>query len=131
MRQQTLVSVVDDDESVREALPDLIETFGFVARAFASAEEFLASNALGDTRCLVLDVSMATMSGPQLQAELKRRQIHIPIIFITGQDDPTLRATLRARGAVECLCKPLRERDLRLALADALGLDRGAGPLAD
>jgi FixJ family two-component response regulator len=108
--------VVDDDVSTRESLPDLLRTFGFVARPFASAEEFLASNALADTRCLLLDVSMPGMSGPQLQRELIDRGLKMPIIFITAQHDRYLRADLLARGAVECLLKPFSERALRSAL---------------
>src|SRR5215813_11072256 len=77
---RTLVSVVDDDESVREALPDLLREFGFDARAFASAEEFLGSDCIGDTKCLILDIAMPGMSGPALQHELARRQRVIPIV---------------------------------------------------
>jgi FixJ family two-component response regulator len=121
MLPRALISVVDDDVSSRESLPGLLQTLGFAAMPFASAEDFLASRALADTWCLILDVSMPGMSGPQLQDELRRRELNIPIIFITGQLDPTLRAELLARGAVECLFKPFRERDLRSAL------DRVAG----
>src|SRR6202035_2520680 len=79
--------VVDDDESVRESLPDLLREFGFAARAFASAQDFLSSDYLDKTRCLILDVAMPGMSGLDLQQELKRRGKEIPIIFITGQKD--------------------------------------------
>jgi FixJ family two-component response regulator len=112
--------VVDDDVSIRESLPDLLRTFGFAARAFASGQEFLDSDALVGTRCLILDVSMTGMSGPQLQSELTRRELKIPIIFITAISDPHLRAELLARGAVECLHKPFGERDLRSALDRAV-----------
>jgi FixJ family two-component response regulator len=111
-----LISVVDDDESVRESLPDLLDMLGFEARAFGSGAEFLASNALGDTRCLILDVSMPGLSGPQVQSELARRKSEIPIIFITALCDERRRAALLARGAIDCLYKPFGERDLRLAL---------------
>ncbi len=77
-----LISVVDDDESVRESLPDLLRECGFTVRAFSSAEEFLASDYLGQTRCLVLYVAMPGMSAPDLQTELARRQQEIPIVFI-------------------------------------------------
>jgi FixJ family two-component response regulator len=116
MQQGALISVVDDDVSSRESLPDLLRLFGFAAVTFVSAEEFLASDALAKTRCLLLDVSMPGMSGPQLQSELRRRGSAIPIIFITAHIDQELRADLIARGAVECLFKPFSEQDLRSAL---------------
>jgi FixJ family two-component response regulator len=112
-----LVSVVDDDESVRESLPDLLRQFGFVAEAFSSAEEFLGSDSLSETRCLVLDVAMPGMSGPEVQQELIRRQQEIPIVFITATEDKDIRPRLLACGAVECLFKPFSEA----ALLDALG----------
>ena len=121
MRQRALISVVDDDVSSRESLPDLLRTFGFAAVPFASAEDFLASDVLADTQCLILDVSMPGMSGPQLQCELSRRELNIPIIFITGHSDRTLRANLLAQGAVECLFKPFSENALRAALEYAVG----------
>jgi FixJ family two-component response regulator len=114
--RERLVSVVDDDESVRESLPDLLRQLGFAAEAFSSAEAFLASAALSETRCLILDVAMPGMSGPDLQRELARRGQGIPIVFITAQGDPAIRAHLLAQGAVECLFKPFGER----ALLDAL-----------
>src|ERR1700759_1365995 len=81
--KRSLVSVVDDDESVRESLPDLLREFGFMAQAFSSAEEFLASDCIGETRCLILDVAMPGMSGIDLQRELTLRRQDIPIVFIT------------------------------------------------
>jgi FixJ family two-component response regulator len=114
------VSVVDDDESVREALPDLLREFGFDARAFSSAEEFLASDCIGDTKCLLLDIAMPGMSGPALQLELARRQRDIPIVFITAQRDDTLPPELLEAGAVECLFKPFSETALLEALNVAL-----------
>jgi FixJ family two-component response regulator len=120
-QQRALISVVDDDASIRESLPGLLEMFGFAARPFASAEEFLASDALADTGCLILDVSMPGTSGPELQCELGRRNLSIPIIFITGQSDPNLRADLLARGAVACLLKPFSDDDLRAAIESAVG----------
>ena len=115
-----LISVVDDDESVRESLPDLLREFGFAAKAFSSAEEFLASDCLGQTRCLVLDVAMLGMSGPDLQQELTRRRQEIPIVFITAHRDEAVRPRLLARGAVECLFKPFSETALLEALNAAL-----------
>ncbi len=85
--ERPLVSVVDDDESVRESLPDLLWEFGCAVRAFASAEEFLISDCVAETRCLILDIAMPGMSGPDLQHELKRRRQEIPIVFITAHAD--------------------------------------------
>lgn len=117
---RSLVSVVDDDESVRESLPDLLWQFGFDARAFASAEDFLASDCIADTRCLILDIAMPGMSGPALQVELARRQLAIPIVFVTGQRDEAIRARLLEAGAVACLFKPFTETALLEALTVAL-----------
>jgi FixJ family two-component response regulator len=116
----SLVSVVDDDESVRESLPDLLREFGFAARAFSSAEDFLASDSVGKTKCLLLDIGMPGMSGPDLQRELKVRRQRIPIVFITAQGDETVRPRLLAEGAVECLFKPFTESALLEALNIAL-----------
>jgi len=96
-----LVSLVDDDESVRESLPDLLTEFGFAARVFSSPEEFLASDCLDQTKCLVLDIAMAGMNGPDLQRELTVRGRKIPIIFITASTDHTVRPQLLEQGAVE------------------------------
>jgi FixJ family two-component response regulator len=114
------VSVVDDDESVRESLPDMLRQFGFAARAFSSAEAFLASDVVSETSCLLLDVAMPGMSGPELQQELKRRRQEIPIVFITGHSDESVRPELLARGAAECLFKPFSETALMDALNTAL-----------
>jgi FixJ family two-component response regulator len=119
--ERTLVSIVDDDESVRESLPDLLNELGFAARAFASAAEFLASDALDQTRCLLLDIAMPGMSGPELQCELMRRQWSVPIIFITAQPDEGVRSVLLSRGAAGYLLKPFTESELHSALAAALG----------
>lgn len=118
--KRALVSVVDDDESVRESLPDLLRQFGFAAQAFSSAEAFLASEVVSETRCLILDVAMPGMSGPDLQEEVKRRKQGIPIVFITGNGDKTVRPRLLAQGAVECLFKPFSEAALLDALDAAL-----------
>ena len=120
MVDSPLISVVDDDQSVRESLPDLLKEFGFSARAFSSAEEFLASNHLSQTRCLILDVAMPGLSGPDLQRELKRRRQKIPIVFITAHRDENVRPRLIAQGAVECLFKPFSDSDLLEALNCAL-----------
>ncbi|KQW28448.1 MULTISPECIES: response regulator [Pseudomonas] len=115
-----LVSVVDDDESVREALPDLLKEFGFAVQAFSSAQVFLASGYVNQTRCLILDVAMPGMSGPDLQKELALRHLPIPIIFITAVGDAALRPHLMSLGAVECLMKPFSEAALLKALSAAL-----------
>jgi len=116
----SLVSVVDDDESVRESLPDLLREFGFAVQAFASAEEFLASNFVSQTKCLILDIAMPGMSGPDLQTELLRRQQEIPIVFITAHVDQNIRPSMLERGAVECLFKPFSDTTLLDAVNAAL-----------
>ena len=123
MKRRVLISVVDDDLSLRESLPDQLQLLGFDVMAFGSAEDFLASEALDDTQCLLLDVSMPGMSGPQLQQELKRRELKIPIVFMTAHCDRDLRADLLARGAIGCLFKPFSEQELRSALVRAVGAD--------
>jgi FixJ family two-component response regulator len=120
MAKPSLVSVVDDDESVRESLPDLLRQFGFAVQAFSSAEAFLASEVVSETSCLVLDVAMPGMSGPDLQQELIRRRQEMPIVFITANGDRHIRPRLLANGAVECLFKPFREAALLDAVNAAL-----------
>jgi len=115
-----LLSVVDDDESIRESLPDLIREFGFAARAFSSAEEFLSSGSAGETSCLILDIAMPGMSGPDLQQELKRRGEEIPTIFITGQKDERIRARVLEQGAAGFLIKPFSDAALLAAIKHAL-----------
>jgi FixJ family two-component response regulator len=117
---RALVSVVDDDESVREALPDLLAEFGFDAHAFPSAESFLASDQLERAACLILDMAMPGMTGPELQAELKRRDRAIPIVFITAHGDDAKRRWLIEQGAVDCLFKPFSDTALLEALSAAL-----------
>jgi FixJ family two-component response regulator len=118
--KRALICIIDDDESVRESLPDLIREFGFDARAFASAEEFLASDGQASVKCLVLDVAMPGMSGPDLQRELKRQGLDIPIIFITAQTNDGVRPRVLKQGAVACLFKPFSDTALREALNSAL-----------
>ena len=120
MVTRSLVSVVDDDESVRESLPDLLRQFGYAVQAFPSAEAFLASEIVGQTSCLILDIAMPGMSGPDLQRELANRRQHIPIVFITANGDKTIRPRLLADGAVECLFKPFSDAALLEALTAAL-----------
>jgi FixJ family two-component response regulator len=128
MDKPLLVTVVDDDESVRESLPDLLRLCGFAVEAFSSGEAFLASDVVSRTSCLLLDVAMPEMSGPELQQELTRRREAIPIVFITANGDRAVRPRLLARGAVECLFKPFSEA----ALLDAVkaALRRPYGPSA-
>ena len=122
MADASLIAIVDDDVSMRQSLPDLVKQFGFRVQAFVSAEEFLASDCVGQTKCLILDIAMPGMSGPDLQRELARRGQKIPIVFITGQADQDLRRQLLAEGAVECLFKPINTTALLKALNTALGL---------
>ena len=117
MVTRSLVSVVDDDESVRESLPDLLTEFGYAVRAFSSADEFLMSDCVLQTRCLIVDVVMPGMTGLDLQRELAIRGQEIPIVFITAVGDEALRERmLRQGGAVECLFKPFSDTALLGAL---------------
>ena len=118
-----LISVVDDDDSVRESLPDLLGELGAAVQAFASAEEFLASNYVDQTKCLLLDIAMPGMSGPELQRELLARQHNIPIVFITAYGDRNLRVHMLQQGAVDCLLKPFNDTVLRHAVDAALRVD--------
>jgi FixJ family two-component response regulator len=118
--ERPLLSVVDDDESVRESLPDLLREFGFAVRAFSSAQEFLSSDYLDATRCLILDVAMPGMSGLDLQQELKRRGKQIPIIFITGQKEEDIQKQAFREGAVKFLYKPFSDSALLEAVGAAL-----------
>ena len=116
--ERSLVSVVDDDESIRESLPDLLSEFGFATRAFPSAEAFLSSDCVDDTKCLILDVIMPGMTGLDLQQELTRRGQKIPVIFITARKEETIRARAFKQGAVKFLNKPFSDT----ALLDALNV---------
>ena len=118
MVMHPLVSVVDDDQSVRESLPDLLREFGLSVAAFSSAEEFLASDSIGQTQCLILDIAMPGMSGPDLQRELILRRQKIPVVFITALKDETVGPRLLKQGAVACLLKPFSET----ALIDAINV---------
>ena len=120
MTKQSLVSIIDDDESVRESLPDLLREMGFSADAFSSAEDFLASSSIAQTRCLILDIAMPGMSGPDLQHALTLLQRKIPIVFITAHEDDNIRQYVLRQGAVECLLKPFSDAALLAALKTAL-----------
>jgi len=127
--EHPLLSVVDDDEMLRESLPDLLREVGFAARAFSSGQEFLSSDYVDETKCLILDVAMPGMSGLDLQEELKRRGQAIPIIFITGQKDDDIRKRALRQGAVKFLYKPFSDDDLLDAVNAAL--DGNKGPLGE
>lgn len=118
--ERPLLSVVDDDESVRESLPDLLRRFGFAARAFSSAQEFLSSDSVDETKCLILDVAMPGMTGLDLQQELKRRGHKVPIIFITAQRDINIREQAFRQGAAQFLYKPFSGAALLEALKETL-----------
>jgi FixJ family two-component response regulator len=118
--KRSLVSVVDDDESVRESLPDLLKEFGFSVQAFASAEEFLTSEYVDQTRCLILDIAMPGMTGPDLQRELALRGQRMPIVFITAHREESVRTRVFEEGGIDCLLKPFSDTDLLDALNAAL-----------
>ena len=120
MPDAIVVAIVEDDVSVRESLPDLLDEFGYVALTFASAEEFLASDALCEAKCLILDIGLPGMSGPDLQRELIRRGFSIPTIFITASAEHSIPPDLLKEGGIACLFKPLSEQELRAALDLAL-----------
>lgn len=112
MTHSLVVAVVDDDESVRESLPDLLRTFGFSTHVYSSAEEFLASDSAARTEFLVLDIAMPGMDGLALQRELKSRGREIPIVFITASRDEAVRTQALEEGAVAVLFKPFSDTAL-------------------
>lgn len=118
-----LISVVDDDQSVRESLPDLLRQLGYAVQAFYSAEEFLDSIWVLETRCLILDIALPGMSGLDLQRELKHRGHRIPIVFITALEDEAVRHRVLSQCAVDCLFKPFIEADLIKALDAAISIN--------
>jgi len=121
MAVRPIVSVVDDDESMRESLPDLLAELGFSARAFRSAEEFLDSGAISGTRCLILDIAMPGMSGPELYRELCARGHEVPTVFISAHFNENVRVDLMKQGAIACLFKPFTDKELETALQAAVG----------
>ncbi|MEV5059322.1 response regulator [Agrobacterium radiobacter] len=118
MRDSLLISIIDDDESVRESLLDLLEVFGYQVKTFASAYEFLDSPLLPETNCLILDITMPGMSGVALNVELRRRNIKIPVVFMTGHAHEA--AIYEAQKAGTCLFKPFASLDLRSAIELAI-----------
>ena len=123
MSNLSLISVVDDDDSVRESLQCLIRSFGFAVEPFASAEEFLKSDHLRDTRCLILDVRMPGMNGIELQRRLVASHYEIPVIFITAHGGESARSQALRDGAVAYLLKPFTEEALLSAIHAALKLE--------
>jgi FixJ family two-component response regulator len=118
-----LISVVDDDDSVRESLQGLIRSVGFAVQVFASAEEFLQSDHLSQTHCLILDVRMPGMNGLELQRELADTHCEIPVIFITAHGNENARTQALKNGAVDYLCKPFSEDALLNAIRATLSLE--------
>src|SRR5262245_22348781 len=121
--KRLLVTVVDDSESVRESLPELLREAGYAVETFPTAEAFLAAEA-ADSRCLILDVGLPGMSGPELHQELIRRGNALPVVFITAQGDKSLHPRLIAAGAIACLFKPFSDTARIGAVEVAIG--RGA-----
>jgi FixJ family two-component response regulator len=120
MSTAPLISIVDDDDSLRDSLNNLIRSVGFRAQGFASAEEFLNSSQLHDTQCLILDVRMPGMTGLELQRHLVAANSKIPIVFITSHADDDAQARALQSGAVAFLYKPCREEMLLKAIESAL-----------
>jgi FixJ family two-component response regulator len=115
-----LISVVDDDESVREALSGLLRSLGFAVSAFASAEEFLASDQLASADCLILDVRMPGMGGIELQRQLVAGHYETPVIFITAHEEDGMRARALSDGVGAVLIKPFSEEAILSAIHSAL-----------
>jgi FixJ family two-component response regulator len=119
MRKPRLVAIVDDDESVRDSLPELLRQFGYAVMTFASAEQFLASGSIAETQCMILDIGLPGISGPELQQTLRRRGINIPTIFVTGHS-ASVSPGLAEERMGPCLFKPFSGHDLRVALNAAI-----------
>jgi FixJ family two-component response regulator len=120
MANPPLISVVDDDDSVRESLRGLIRSVGFAVNVFASAEQFLESDHFSDTDCLILDVRMQGMNGLELQRKLATNHCEIPVVFVTAHGDEDVRARALNAGAVDYLLKPFSEEALLNAIDSAL-----------
>lgn len=121
MSDRARIVIVDDDESVRESLPDLLRSSGYDAIAFASAAAFLEAGSIEALDCLILDVAMPAMSGPELQQELVRRGHVVPVIFITAHSIEGGWSGLLRNGAVARLLKPFSEEAILHAIESALG----------
>ena len=120
MSRIPLISIIDDDDALRRSLENLVRSVGLRAQGFSSAEAFLSSNHRPETRCLVLDVRMPGMSGPELQRQMAVANSHIPIIFITAHEDDSQRSQALEAGAVAFLHKPFYEEELLNAIDAAL-----------
>ena len=128
MPRNPVISIIDDDESVREAIESLIKSVGLGARVFSSAEDFLNSNRIKETSCLILDIRMPGMSGLELQRRLAAEGFGVPIIFISAHSDDQIRAQAMDAGAVDFLFKPFSEEALVDAVHTALGPSKDGGP---
>ena len=126
-KAKPLISIVDDDESMREAIKGLMKSWGYRAEAAASADEFLRSPHVRRTSCLIADVQMPGMSGLDLQQHLARNGILIPTIMITAHGEAALRGRHEQAGLVAFLLKPLHESSLFAAIDKAIGASRGSG----
>lgn len=125
-KPESIVYVVDDDESVREAIENLIRSVGLHVEAFASAQDFLRSKRPDVPGCLVLDIRLPGFSGLQLQRKLADADIRIPIVFMTGHGDIPMTVKAMKAGAVEFLTKPFRDQDLLDAIQQGIETDRSA-----
>jgi FixJ family two-component response regulator len=125
-KPESIVYVVDDDESVREAIQSLIRSVGLHVEAFASAQDFLRSKRPDVPGCLVLDIRLPGFSGLQLQRKLADADIRIPIVFMTGHGDIPMTVKAMKAGAVEFLTKPFRDQDLLDAIQQSIETDRSA-----
>lgn len=120
VNRSSLIAVVDDDISVRESVESLLKSVGFRVMTYSSAEEFIGSPRLGAADCLILDVRLDGMSGPDLQRELKTAGRSIPIVFVTAHETEALRERMMADGAIDCLLKPFNDDTLLNAVEVAL-----------
>jgi FixJ family two-component response regulator len=120
LRKVPVISIVDDDESVREVTTGLVRSFGYVAAPFASAEEFLQSDCVRDTSCLISDVQMSGLSGVELQDRLNAAGHRVPIIFITAFPEERIRSRVLKAGACGFLTKPFSDDSLFECLDIAL-----------
>src|SRR5580693_6670896 len=123
-KPESIVYVVDDDESVRDAIQSLIRSVGLYVEGFASAQDFLRSKRPDVPGCLVLDIRLPGFSGLQLQSKLADADIRIPIVFMTGHGDIPMTVKAMKGGAVEFLTKPFRDQDLLEAVEAGLARDR-------
>jgi FixJ family two-component response regulator len=114
--RRACITVVDDDDSFRESLHDLLKACDYDVLVFTSADALLASETWFDSGCLLVDATLPGTSGPELQQQLRARNCRVPIVFMTGYEDEELKASVIARGAVDCLCKPFEEEELLASL---------------